>query len=257
MLKIENLTIGYLSDRGQKNILADRVNFSIGQNQLTAIIGPNGAGKSTLLNTLAGQLSPLNGSISLLGQSFKNLNPLQKAKLLAIVLTKKEYSNHLSVQEFVELGRFPYTNWLGRINATDQHIITRAIKATQLDSLMDQKCGTLSDGQRQRVSIARALAQDTAFILLDEPTTHLDLAHKAQTVMLLKNLSKQHNKGVIFSTHDIAMALKMADYIICVTPGLVITGTPDQLTESGAIAELFDSNIVQFDPNSRQFSILD
>jgi len=257
VLKTKNLTIGYLNNQGQKTILAQQVKLSISQNQLTAIIGPNGAGKSTLLNTLAGQLSPLNGSISVLGNSFKNLSPSQRAKLLSIVLTKKEYSDHLSVQEFVELGRFPYTGWLGQIQTNDQHKITQAIEATKLESLIHEKCGTLSDGERQRVSIARALAQDTAFILMDEPTTHLDLVHKAQTLLLLNNLSKHHDKGVIFSTHDVGMALKMADTIICVTPGQITSGTPKQLIDSGTISQLFDSSIIQFDPSSQQFSILD
>lgn len=257
MLRAKDISIGYNSGTKHPLVLAEHINLNLVPGQLTAIIGPNGSGKSTLLNTLSGQLAPLAGIVEIQGQAILKLSNFAQAKTLALVLTKKEFSQHLSVLEFLELGRTPYTNWLGRLSAEDHQAVALAIKATQLTPLLDQKCGTLSDGQMQRVAIGRALAQDTPTVLLDEPTTHLDLAHKAQTLKLLKSLAKDHQKAVAYSTHDIDLALDIADQIICIHSGHINIGTPQEIIDSGIIGQMFQSDLVRFDNKTRRFSISD
>lgn len=257
MLRAKDISIGYNKGAKEPVVLAREVNLNLAPGQLTAIIGPNGSGKSTLLNTLSGQLAPLDGAVCIENQPIEKLSIWEQSKYLALVLTKKEFSQHLSVLEFIELGRIPYTNWLGSLSAQDQQAVKRAIDTTHLDDLMDQKCGTLSDGQMQRVSIARALAQDTPIILLDEPTTHLDLVNKAQTLKLLKNLAQEHQKAVAYATHDIDLALDLADQIICVYSGRIISGTAQEIIEKEIIDGMFQSDLVRFDNKTRRFSISD
>jgi len=257
MLRAKDISIGYNGGAKHPLVLAQHINLELVPGQLTAIIGPNGSGKSTLLNTLSGQLNPLAGTVEIQGQPIVKLSNFAQAKNLALVLTKKEFSQHLSVLEFIELGRTPYTNWFGSLSAQDHQAVEAAITATQLKPLMDQKCGTLSDGQMQRVAIGRALAQDTPTVLLDEPTTHLDLAHKAQTLKLLKSLTKDHQKAVAYSTHDIDLALDIADQIICIHSGHINIGTPQEIIDSGIISQMFQSDLVRFDNKTRRFSISD
>ena len=257
MLKAKNISIGYREGTKQSILLAKDVNLALVPGQLTAVIGPNGSGKSTLLNTLSGQIAPLSGQIEVDNQALISLTHWAQSKYLALVLTKKEFSQHLSVLEFIELGRIPHTNWLGSLSTEDHQAVQYAVHATNLSDLIDQKCGTLSDGQMQRVSIARALAQDTPVILLDEPTTHLDLVNKAQTLKLLRSLAKEHAKAVAYSTHDTELALDLADQIICVHSGQIITGNTQDLIDSGVIKEMFHSDLVRFDNKTRRFSISD
>lgn len=257
MLKTKNISIGYNKGAEDSVILAKEVNLNLFPGQLTAVIGPNGSGKSTLLNTLSGQLKPLTGSVLIQSQNIEEFSHWERSKYLALVLTKKEFSQHLSVAEFVALGRVPYTNWLGTLSVEDHLSIEQAIEATNLSELLDKKCGTLSDGQMQRVSIARALAQDTPIILLDEPTTHLDLVNKAQTLKLLKTLAQEHKKSVAYATHDIDLALDLADQIISVYGGRINTGSTQEIIDQGIIGEMFQSDLVRFDHKTRRFSISD
>ncbi len=257
MLKATDITMGYNKGAKQPIVLAQHINLSLKPRQLTAIIGPNGSGKSTLLNTLSGQLTPLAGIIEIQNQPLQSLSSFEQSKYISLVLTKKEFSQHLSVIEFIELGRIPYTNWLGTLGPEDHQAVQNALNATNLNDLCHQKCGTLSDGQMQRVAIARALAQDTPIILLDEPTTHLDFAHKAQTLKLLKSLTQNHQKAVAYSTHDIDLALDLADQIICVNSGHLNTGTAQEIIDKGIISQIFESDLVRFDNKTKRFSISD
>lgn len=257
MLRAKDISIGYNKGTKRPLVLAKEINLSLLPGQLTAVIGPNGSGKSTLLNTLSGQLEALAGSIEIQGNTFKSLSSLAQSQYLALVLTKKEFSQHLSVLEFIELGRIPYTNWLGTLSPADHQAVQGALEATNLKDLIDEKCGTLSDGQMQRVAIARALAQDTPIILLDEPTTHLDLVNKAQTLKLLKTLAQDHKKAVAYSTHDIDLALDLADQIVCVHSGQINSGAAQEIIDMGIISQMFQSDLVRFDHKTRRFSISD
>lgn len=257
MLRAKNISIGYKVSSTQPVVLAQHIDLNLNQGTLTAVIGPNGSGKSTLLNTLSGQLKPLFGSVNIQDQVLEHRSDRDLSKYLALVLTKKEFSQHLSVLEFIELGRIPHTNWLGTLNSDDHLAVQKALEATHLRDLVDQKCGTLSDGQMQRVAIARALAQDTPIVLLDEPTTHLDLVNKAQTLRLLKSLAKDHKKAVAYATHDIDLALDLADQIVAVHSGQVAIGTPQEIIDKGVIDIMFQSDLVSFDHKTRRFSISD
>lgn len=257
VITARDISIGYHKKAKEPLILAQEVNFTLVPGQLTAIIGPNGCGKSTLLNTLSGQLEPLQGTILIDDKPVAKVSPFILSKYLALVMTKKEFSQQLSVLEFVKLGRIPYTNWLGSLGTEDHKAVERAIVSTQITELQHQKCGILSDGQMQRVSIARALAQDTPIILLDEPTTHLDLVNKAQTLKLLKNLAQQHNKAIAYATHDIELALDLANQIICVSKQKITAGSPEQIIDTEVINQMFESHLVRFDPKTKRFSIRD
>ncbi len=257
MLTARNISIGYNQKSKLPLILAKQINLSLIPGQLTAIIGQNGSGKSTLLRTLSGQLEPTEGTLLLNGQAYDELSPILRSKYLAVVLTKKEFSQHLSVLEFVQLGRIPYTDWLGNLTSKDHQAVRQAINATHLTELVNQKCGTLSDGQMQRVSIARALAQDTPVVLLDEPTTHLDLVNKAGTLKLLTAMAHEHDKSVAYATHDIELALDIADQIICVHNQKIIAASPRDMIDNGVIDDLFHSDLVRFDAKSKRFSITD
>jgi iron complex transport system ATP-binding protein len=257
VLTARNISIGYNQKSKLPLILAKQINLDLIPGQLTAIIGQNGSGKSTLLRTLSGQLEPNEGALLLNGQAYNELSPIIRSKYLAVVLTKKEFSGHLSVLEFVRLGRIPHTDWLGNLTSKDHQAVRQAINATHLTELVNQKCGTLSDGQMQRVSIARALAQDTPIVLLDEPTTHLDLVNKAETLKLLTAMAHEYDKSVTYATHDIELALDIADQIICIHNHTVIAGSPKDIINNGVIEDLFQSDLVRFDAKSKRFSITD
>ena len=172
-----------------------------------------------------------------------------------MVLTEKLPPSNLTVWELVALGRQPYTNWIGQLTEQDQQAINNALIATDLIGIKHQKHYTLSDGQLQKALIARALAQETPLIVLDEPTTHLDLVHKVKLLKLLKNLCLHQGKCILFSTHDIEMALAICDELIVMTPEQVVQGTPEKLIETGLIADLFTDDAIQFDPASKKFNL--
>ena len=186
ILETQDLSVGY-SYKKVDSVIAQKINFSIEKGELVGLVGANGIGKSTLLRTLTGMQSPLSGEVFLNEKKLKEYSSLQLATKLSVVLTEAPASKNLSVLEMVSLGRQPYTNWIGSLSKEDQKGIRFALEATETTSLAHRKCFELSDGQMQRVAIARALAQDTPIIILDEPTTHLDLYHRAYVLKLLKN----------------------------------------------------------------------
>jgi len=176
---------------------------------------------------------------------------------LSIVLTEAPASRNLSVLELISLGRQPYTNWVGKLSEMDKEIIQQAIKATETESLIHQKCYELSDGQLQRVMIARALAQDTPLILLDEPTTHLDIYHRAYILKLLKKLAKERGKTILFSTHEIDLAIQLSDKLLVMTSDKVHFNTPENLIEEGCFESLFPKETIHFDHKMKRFVLKD
>ena len=254
VLTLENLSIGYTSKKGNA-IIASDIQVTLPQGQLVGLIGINGAGKSTLLRTLSGLQNPLSGNCILEQTPIHSIAPEYLAKQLSIVLTGQAISKNLNVLELVSLGRQPYTNWLGTLTETDIHIITEILEATDTAHLKEKKCYELSDGQLQRVLIARALAQDTSVMILDEPMTHLDLHHKAAILKLLTSIAHQQQKLVLFSTHDIELAIAHCDQLIVLQEGKAIINTPKQLIQDGVFDSLFPSDNVKFDSNSGRFLI--
>ncbi len=253
IFEVTDLSIGYKSK--DPIVIAEDVHFEIATGELIGVVGPNGIGKSTLFKTVASIIDPLKGQIKIKGKDLKDYTPLQLAQHLSVVLTEPPNSRNLSVIELVSLGRQPYTNWMGSLTPEDRDLVDKALISTETRSLMSRKCSELSDGQLQRVMIARALAQDTPIILLDEPTTHLDMYHRAYILNLLKKLTKEHDKTIIFSTHEIDLAIQLSDKMLVMSTESIFYNTPEQLIVEDCFGQLFPPDVIQFDPSLKRFTI--
>ncbi|WP_373056033.1 ABC transporter ATP-binding protein [Zunongwangia sp. H14] len=254
ILKTEALSIGY-KKKDQEQLIASGIDIKIKQGELVAVIGVNGIGKSTFLRTLSGIQPALSGKVLLKSIEFGKIDALELASLISLVLTEQPVSKNLSVLELVALGRQPYTNWIGKLSKNDLRQILSALKLVNIEPLQEKKCYELSDGQMQKVLIARAIAQDTPLVILDEPTTHLDLYHKAYVLKLLKDLTRKTNKAIVFASHEINLAIQLCDKIILMQPGKVEIGSPEELLKKNAFSEIFPSDIIVFDPETVSFRI--
>jgi iron complex transport system ATP-binding protein len=254
ILTTSNLSIGYKT-KSSVNIIAKNLNLNLEEGKLIALIGANGIGKSTLLRTITGIQKPLEGAVYLNDKKITDYEPLALAQNLSIVLTEKLPPSNLTVFELVALGRQPYTNWIGTLSNDDLIKINQALELTQISHLASKKHYEISDGQLQKVLIARALAQDTPLIILDEPTTHLDLLHKVALFKLLKRLTKETNKCILFSTHDIDMAIQLSDDMILMTAENVIQDEPCNLITKGSFNTLFNDDHIVFDSQKGKFMI--
>ena len=254
ILEVRDLTIGYALKKGN-SIIAKEMNFSLSEGELVSLVGANGIGKSTLLRTLTGMQKPLGGSIFINGKKLESYSAFQLATKLSVVLTEPPATKNLSVKELVSLGRQPYTNWIGSLSTKDKKAVQFAMEATETTGLAERKCYELSDGQMQRVSIARALAQDTPIIILDEPTTHLDLYHRAYVLKLLKNLATETKKTILFSTHEIDLAIQLADNMIVMAKDQTFFDAPCKLIEAGSFDSLFPKKTIGFDASTGRFTI--
>lgn len=254
ILYTSNLSIGYQSKKGATTI-AENLNLTFEEGKLISLVGGNGIGKSTLLRTVTGIQKPLAGTVNLNEKDIHHYEPLKLAQNLSLVLTEKLPPSNLTVFELIALGRQPYTNWLGRLSAEDLEKINQAIALTHVEHLLDKKHHEISDGQLQIVLIARALAQDTPLIILDEPTTHLDLFHKVSVFKLLKKLSQETNKCILFSTHDIDLAIQLSDEMIVMTESSVEQDDPCNLITKGIFNTLFKDSTITFDGEKGKFVI--
>lgn len=255
-ISTNNLTIGYSSKKGITTI-ASNLNIDLEKGKLVCLLGKNGVGKSTLLRTLTKVQPALSGEVFINNKNLNSLNNLELAKSLSLVLTERLPESTLSVYELVALGRQPYTNWVDNLNEKDVKIIERAFEQTNTQHLKNHKYYELSDGQLQKILIARALAQNTKIIILDEPTAHLDIHHTIETFTLLKQLALKFNKTIIISTHEINIALQVSDKLILMTPTEFIVGNTEDLIENDSINKLFDSNLISFNKKLKQFTISD
>lgn len=254
ILLTSNLSIGYSSKKETK-IIASNINLSFESGKLIALVGENGIGKSTLLRTLTGIQKPISGEVFLNDKKIQDYSNLELAQNLSLVLTEKLPPSNLTVFELIALGRQPYTNWLGKLSDDDLHQINKAISITNIEHLQDKKHFEISDGQLQIVLIARALAQDTPLIILDEPTTHLDLLHKVSLLKLLKKLTLETQKCILFSTHDIDLAIQLADDIVVMSANKIVQNNPCKLIENGVFNELFKDENIVFDSLKGKFVI--
>ncbi len=252
ILQTKNLSIGYTSAKENK-LIASGINLNLKKGKLIGLVGINGSGKSTLLRTLSGLQKMISGDVMLSQKSIASIQPEQLAQQLSVVLTSQPISKNLTVAELVTLGRQPYTNWIGAISKIDKEKIIQSLQDTEILDIKDKKCHELSDGQLQRVLIARALAQDTDLILLDEPMTHLDLHHKASLLKLLSSIAHTQGKTVLFSTHDIEYALNLCDTLVVMKDGKAISNTPQELITNGVFDTLFPSHNVGFNREKRIF----
>ena len=254
ILEARNLAVGY-SSKGGDSVIAEAINFSILKGELVGLVGANGIGKSTLLRSLSGMQSVLKGSIYLNGKNLNEYTSFQLATQLSVVLTEAPASKNLSVLEMVSLGRQPYTNWLGSLSEVDKKAINFALEATETTTLAHRKCYELSDGQMQRVAIARALTQDTPIIILDEPTTHLDIYHRAYVLKLLKKLASETQKTILFSTHEIDLAIQLTDKMLVMAKNESFYNEPCKLIEDGRFNALFPTETIDFDGKTGRFVI--
>ena len=254
VINCQDLSIGY-QNKKKVAVIASAVGFSITQGTLVALVGSNGIGKSTLLKSLTAMLPPLSGSLQIDAKEITAYSSLELSSKLSVVLTEAPASKNLTVLELVSLGRQPHTNWMGKLTKNDKDIIQQALEDTDLASLKNKNCFELSDGQLQRVYIARALAQDTPLIVLDEPTTHLDVYHRASVVTLLKRLTQEKNKTILFSTHEIDLAIDISDKMLVMTSQKIIFDSPHNLIEQGSFNLLFPNDVVVFDKKTGRFSV--
>lgn len=254
ILQTQNLSIGYSSKTTTKTV-ASEVSIQLEQGKLIGLVGANGIGKSTLLRTITGIQKPLSGTVLLNEKAIDTFEPLDLAQQISVVLTEKLPPSNLTVYELIALGRQPYTNWLGKLTDDDKIQIEKAIALTEIYHLIHQKHYEISDGQLQKVLIARALAQDTPLIVLDEPTTHLDLLHKVSLFKLLKKLTDETQKCILFSTHDIDLAIQLSDEMIVMNGKTVIQDQPCNLISKGVFNHLFENEFIFFDSNKGKFII--
>lgn len=254
ILSASSLSIGYLTKK-EKIVIASNLNLNLKSGKLVSLVGANGIGKSTLLRTLCGIQKPISGTVYLNEKDIQNFEPLALAQNLSLVLTEKLPPSNLTVFELIALGRQPYTNWLGKLSKEDLEKVNLAMQLTQIENLKDKKHFEISDGQLQKVLIARALAQDTPLIILDEPTTHLDLLHKVSVFKLLKKLSQETNKCILFSTHDIDLAIQLSDEMIVMTENNVVQDQPCNLISKGVFNSLFKDENIDFDITKGAFII--
>lgn len=253
ILHASHLSIGYKS-KNHNNVISENLNLDLEKGLLVALVGANGIGKSTLLRTLTGIQKPLAGTVTLNDKDIFSYEPLELAQNLSLVLTEKLPPSNLTVYELIALGRQPYTNWLGKLSEDDLEKINRAISLTHIEHLIDKRHYEISDGQLQVVLIARALAQDTPLIVLDEPTTHLDLQHKVAVFKLLKKLSQETNKCIMFSTHDIDLAIQLSDDMIVMTNDSVVQDQPCNLISKGIFDTIFEDENLFFDAEKGKFA---
>lgn len=251
ILQTSKMSIGYA-----ETVVAQNIDLSLEKGKLIALIGANGIGKSTLLRTITGIQKPLLGTVFLNKKDIHKTDSLALAKNLSLVLTEKLPPSNLSVFELIALGRQPYTNWIGKLTQADFSKVNEAMELTQISHLAHKRHYEISDGQLQNVLVARALAQDTPLIILDEPTTHLDLPHKVALFKLLKKLTSETKKCILFSTHDIDMAIQLSDEMIVMTTENVLQDQPCNLIMKGSFSTLFNEEHILFDAEKGKFVIV-
>jgi iron complex transport system ATP-binding protein len=256
LLTAADLVVGYLAAKKTPRPVAGPLQLDLRPGELVCLLGPNGAGKSTLLRTLAGLQPPLGGQLAVGGTSLAALRAPERARQLSIVLTDRIDAGNLTVRELVRLGRHPHTGWLGGLSAHDEAQVQAALVATGTEAFAPRPVGELSDGERQKVLLARALAQDTPVVLLDEPTAHLDLPNRVALMRLLHRLARQTGKAILLSTHELDLALQAADRIwLLPAEGALRTGTPEDLVLSGSFAAAFAREGLAFDAATGTFAL--
>ena len=239
-VEVQNLTIGYQSKKTVK--VAGPLNFQLEKGKLYGLMGTNGIGKSTLIKTLSGLLPPLEGNVLIEGTDFFSKAPKERAKLISIVLTEPINSNTMTVFELAKMGRYPYTNWQFEIGEADKVALEKALESVGLQSKQHLPVQELSDGNKQKAMITRALAQDSPIMVLDEPTAHLDIKNRFIILDLLQKLAKEQHKTIIFSGHDLEYMLSFCDELLLMTEQELLIDTPESFTQSGAIAKAFELN---------------
>lgn len=255
-LSARGLAIGYRRRRGDAVVVAEGLDIDLNAGELVCLLGPNGAGKSTLIRTLVGMQPPLAASVRTMGRDIHGMTARELSQCMSVVLTDRVVVGSMTAYALVALGRYPYTNWLGRLTAEDEEVVCSALVATGAEQLASRHVGELSDGERQKVLIARALAQEAAVLVLDEPTAFLDLPRRVELMRLLRRLAHATGKAVLCSTHDLDLALRSADRLwLMARHGPMHTGAPEDMVLNGAFEQTFHADGVDFDRQLGSFRI--
>ncbi len=247
-LRISNLSTGY-----RRKTVACGLTASLTGGTMCCLLGGNGAGKSTLLHTICGLLPTLGGEVFIGERKLTTFSPKDLSRAVAIVLTHRPQELAFTAREMIAMGRQPHTGAWGRLSAEDERIIDESLRLTQAENLANRRFGTLSDGERQRIMIGKALAQQTPLILLDEPTAFLDFGGKIATLALLKRLAHESGKTVLLSTHDLEPAFCLADNLWLLSADGIQSGSPRELADKGILSAFFDSPAAKFHPESLRF----
>ena len=254
MLELRNLYIGYADDT-KRSIVAETLNASLPRGVLACLIGANGVGKSTLMRTMAAFQPPLRGEVCIDGKSVADYSAKELSEKIGVVLTERNMSADLTVEEVVGLGRIPYTTFWGTLTQADRRIVDEALAWVAIEELRYRKLHQLSDGERQKVMIAKALAQQTPVIFLDEPTAFLDYPSKIAMMQLLRRLAHEQHKLILLSTHDLEIAFQTADYIWLLQRVGFQRGTLADRSQGGLKSAFLDSKDLYYDPATHHIQL--
>lgn len=249
-VRLSSLSTGY-----GRHVVASNLTATLEAGQLTSLLGSNGVGKSTLLRTMTALLSPLRGEVTIGERPLSDFTAQQLAQTISVVLTERPSLQGMRVRDVVALGRAPYTGFFGGLGENDNVIVDEAIAKVGIGSLASRMAHTLSDGERQKVMIAKALAQDTPVIMLDEPTAFLDFSAKVEAMLLLRELAHKMQKAILLSTHDVELALQCSDCLWLMNREGITVGTPQQLALDGTLSDFFKSDGITFDADTMRFNI--
>jgi iron complex transport system ATP-binding protein len=255
LLKLVDLSVGYRISRARHHTVASGIRQEIHSGQLVCLIGPNGAGKSTLMRTVTGMHAPLAGSVLLDGSELHRISKLELARRVSVVLTSKIGLGQLTGWDLAALGRMPFTNWSGRLTLKDEEIVATALRDAGALAFSDRLVAELSDGERQKVLLARALAQQPKLMILDEITAFLDLPRRIEVMTILRDLVRSGDRAILLSTHDLELALSMADTVwLLPKDGPLVAGAPEDLVLNGTFARAFAAEGLDFNAASGGFT---
>ncbi|MFW5889874.1 MAG: ABC transporter ATP-binding protein [Marinilabiliaceae bacterium] len=256
LIHTQSLSIGYENPRQGKTVLHSNINVKLDAGEFACLLGPNGSGKSTLLQTLCGFIPKLGGDVYIDGRPISKVSHRKMSELASVVLTERVAVTNMTVFDLVSLGRTPYTGFFGRLRSRDKKLVYESIRSVGLEGFEERLITNMSDGERQKAMIAKALVQETPLIMLDEPTAFLDLPSRIEIMHLLRKLAHERNKGILLSTHDLDMALQMADKVWLLAEGREMeTGTPEDLVLTNEFRRFFEREGILFDNDTGQFTV--
>lgn len=254
----EDLSAGYgISGEGGSTPVVSGVNIKISRGQIVCLIGPNGSGKTTTLRTVTGQLRELAGRMSVCGRPLAGMTARERARYISVVLTEKVSPELMTCRDIVSMGRYPYTGRIGILRNEDRAKVDEALRMVNASDMADRQFTQMSDGQRQRIMLARAICQESSLIVLDEPTSFLDIRYKLEILTVLKRLAHERGTGILMSVHELELVRAAADYVICFKDGGVFAeGTPGEIFNDELISELYDLDMKNYDKCFSSISIM-